>query len=94
MAIPNGQTVSHYRNLEYLGSGGMEDVSQALDLRLDRPVALKFLDGERLKETLSRGPLPVGRAIDLALQIARGLGLILLAVSYLYQRCRSIIAGP
>jgi len=54
--VVEGSAIFHYRLLERLGGGGMDDVFRAEDIRLGRTVALQFLS-----EELARDPQALER---------------------------------
>ena len=54
MPLTAGVRLGPYKILDPLGRGGMGDVYRALDTRLNRPVALKFLSPDLADEAARR----------------------------------------
>ena len=52
-----GRKLLHYDVVESLGEGGMGVVYKAVDTRLNRPVALKFITPSRVGDPLDRARL-------------------------------------
>jgi serine/threonine protein kinase len=52
-----GQRISHYRVLQIVGGGGMGVVYRAEDIKLGRPVALKFLPSELADDATAKDRL-------------------------------------
>ena len=52
--MTNKKTISHFQILEPLGAGGMGQVYKALDTKLKRIVALKFVSGDLMEKAEAR----------------------------------------
>jgi serine/threonine protein kinase len=59
MSLSPNATISHYRIISKIGAGGMGEVYLAQDTKLDRKVAIKFLN-----EEFSRDPDKLKRFIQ------------------------------
>jgi serine/threonine protein kinase len=57
--LTSGAQIGSYRIELQLGAGGMGTVYRALDTKLNRPVAVKFLSDELADAAARRGPQPL-----------------------------------
>jgi serine/threonine protein kinase len=77
MSLPAGTQLGPYEVLRSIGAGGMGEVYEARDTRLDRLVAVKVLPGslagETLQQRLQRGPLDIAQVVDFGIALADAL---------------------